>query len=101
VAAQERFDLGRLCVEKLVAAISVGIAAIITLKLGSVIKQSATVFFCSVMLSSWCGGLWPGVFAASLSVFALDYCFIPPLYALASIAAFRGSNISARRSPRL
>src|SRR6201981_2938380 len=65
-----------------VAAISVGIAAGITLKLGSVIKHTATLFLCSVMLSSWYGGLWPGVFAALLSVVALDYYFIPPLYAL-------------------
>jgi C4-dicarboxylate-specific signal transduction histidine kinase len=34
------------------------------------------------MLSSWYGGLWPGLFAALLSVVALDYYFIPPLYAL-------------------
>src|SRR6516164_7889596 len=65
-----------------VAAISVGIAGVITLKLGAVIKHSATFFFCSVMLSSWYGGLWPGLFAALLSVVALDYYFIPPLYAL-------------------
>ena len=64
------------------AAVSVGIATVITIKLGSVVKHSATLFFCSVMLSSWYGGLWPGVFAALLSVVALDYYFIPPLYAL-------------------
>ncbi len=74
--------LTRLLSSYLVAGISVGIAAIITLKLGSIIKHSATLFFCSVMLSSWYGGLWPGVFAALLSVVALDYYFIPPLYAL-------------------
>jgi C4-dicarboxylate-specific signal transduction histidine kinase len=34
------------------------------------------------MLSSWYGGLWPGVFAGFLSLVALDYYFIPPLYAL-------------------
>jgi C4-dicarboxylate-specific signal transduction histidine kinase len=34
------------------------------------------------MFSSWYGGLWPGFFAALLSVVALDYYFIPPLYAL-------------------
>jgi C4-dicarboxylate-specific signal transduction histidine kinase len=55
---------------------------VITLGLGSVIKNTATLFFCSVMLSSWYGGLWPGVFAALLSVVALDYYFLPPLYAL-------------------
>jgi C4-dicarboxylate-specific signal transduction histidine kinase len=65
-----------------VAALSVGLATVITLKLGSVIKHTSTLFFCSVMLSSWYGGLWPGVFAALLSVVALDYYFIPPLYAL-------------------
>src|ERR1700719_2798091 len=74
--------LTRLLSSYLVAAISVGIAVTITLKLGSVIKHTATLFFCSVMLSSWYGGLWPGVFAALLSVVALDYYFIPPLYAL-------------------
>jgi C4-dicarboxylate-specific signal transduction histidine kinase len=72
----------RLLSSYVVAAISVGIAVVITLGLGSVIKNTATLFFCSVMLSSWCGGLWPGVFAALLSVVALDYYFLPPLYAL-------------------
>jgi K+-sensing histidine kinase KdpD len=33
------------------------------------------------MLSSWYGGLWPGFFAAFLSVLALAYYFVPPLYA--------------------
>jgi C4-dicarboxylate-specific signal transduction histidine kinase len=65
-----------------VAGISVGLALVITLKLGPVIKHTATLFFCSVMISSWYGGLWPGVFAAWLSVLALDYYFLPPLYAL-------------------
>src|SRR3984957_4763463 len=73
--------LTRLLSSYVVAAISVGIAVVITLKLGSVIKHTATLFFCSVMLSSWYGGLWPGVFAALLSVVALDYYLIPPLYA--------------------
>ena len=65
-----------------VAALSVGIATVITLALGSVIQHTATLFFCSVMLSSWCGGIWPGFLAALLSVVAIDYYFIPPLYAL-------------------
>src|SRR6202047_1733842 len=71
----------RLLSSYVVAAISVGIAVVITLELGSVIKHTATLFFCAVMLRSWYGGLWPGVFAALLSVVALDYYFIPPLYA--------------------
>jgi C4-dicarboxylate-specific signal transduction histidine kinase len=74
--------LERLLSSYIVAAVSVGVAVAITLKLGSVIKDTATLFFCSVMLSRWYGGLWQGVFAALLSVVALDYYFIPPLYAL-------------------
>jgi len=65
-----------------VAALSVAVATVITLKLGAVIKHTSTVFFCSVMLSSWYGGIWPGAVAALMSVVALDYYFIPPLYAL-------------------
>jgi C4-dicarboxylate-specific signal transduction histidine kinase len=72
----------RLLLSYVVAVVSVGIGAVITIELGSIVKHTATLFFCSVMLSSWYGGLWPGVFAALLSVVALDYYFIPPLYAL-------------------
>lgn len=61
---------------------SVGLAVMVGLILGSAIKQTAAPFFCAVMLSSWYGGLWPGVSAGVLSVVALDYFFIPPLYAL-------------------
>jgi len=72
----------RLLSSYVVAALSVGIATVITLEMGSIIKDTASLFFCSVMLSSWYGGIWPGAFAALLSVLALDYYFIPPLYAL-------------------
>jgi C4-dicarboxylate-specific signal transduction histidine kinase len=61
---------------------SVGLAVMVGLILGSAIKQTAAPFFCAVMLSSWYGGLRPGVFAGVLSVVALDYFFLPPLYAL-------------------
>jgi C4-dicarboxylate-specific signal transduction histidine kinase len=74
--------LRRLLSSYLVASISVGIAVIATLILGSAIKHTTALFFCSVVLSSWYGGLGPGLFAAVLSVVALDYYFIPPLYAL-------------------
>src|SRR5258708_36965788 len=61
---------------------SVGAAVFATLGLGSAMKHTPTLFFCSVMLSSWFGGVWPGILAAVLSAIALDYYFIPPLYAL-------------------
>jgi C4-dicarboxylate-specific signal transduction histidine kinase len=72
----------RLLAGYVLAVITVGLAAAITLNLASVIKHTATLFLCAVMFSSWYGGLWPGVFAALLSVVALDYYFIPPIYAL-------------------
>jgi C4-dicarboxylate-specific signal transduction histidine kinase len=65
-----------------VAVIAVAAAAVATLELGSAMKHTPTLFFCSVILSSWFGGVWPGVLAAVLSAIALDYYFIPPLYAL-------------------
>jgi C4-dicarboxylate-specific signal transduction histidine kinase len=65
-----------------VALASVGAAVVATLGLGSAMKHTPTLFFCSVMLSSWFGGVWPGILAGVLSAIALDYFFVPPLYAL-------------------
>src|SRR6266403_357346 len=65
-----------------VAVIAVGAAVVGTLGLGPATKHTPTLFFCSVMLSSWLGGLLPGIFASVLSAIALDYYFIPPLHAL-------------------
>jgi C4-dicarboxylate-specific signal transduction histidine kinase len=75
-------SVGQLVINFTIAAISVGIAVIFTLQLQAFIKHTSSLFFCSVMLGSWYGGLWPGLFAAFLSYVALDYYFIPPLYAL-------------------
>src|SRR3981081_2844108 len=65
-----------------VAVTSVGAAVVATSGLGSAMKHTPTLFFCSVMLSSWFGGVWPGIFAGLLSTLALEYYFIPPIYAL-------------------
>jgi hypothetical protein len=65
-----------------VAVVAVGVAVVATLELGSAVKHTPTLFFCSVILSSWFGGVWPGVFAGLLSAIVLDYYFIPPIYAL-------------------
>ena len=83
MSASERIRIpARVLLSYVVPVISVGTALVVTLESGPAIRHSATLFFCSVMLSSWYGGLWPGVFAALLSVVALDYYFIPPIYAL-------------------
>jgi K+-sensing histidine kinase KdpD len=50
---------------------------------GAGAKHNSIIFFCSVILTSWYGGLLPGLFAASLSWLALDYYFIPPIHSLA------------------
>jgi hypothetical protein len=65
-----------------VAVIAVGGAVVTTLELGSAMKHTPTLFFCSVILTSWLGGTWPGIFAGLLSAIAMDYYFIPPIYAL-------------------
>jgi hypothetical protein len=65
-----------------VAVVAVGGAVVATLELGSAMKHTPTLFFCSVFFSSWIGGVLPGIFACLLSAIALDYYFIPPLYAL-------------------
>ena len=83
MSASDRIRIpARVLLSYVVPVISVGTALVVTLESGTAIRHSATLFFCSVMLSSWYGGLWPGVFAALLSVVALDYYFIPPIYAL-------------------
>jgi hypothetical protein len=49
------------------AVVTVGGAVLITLELGSAVKHTPTLFLCSVALSSWFGGMGPGVFAGVLS----------------------------------
>src|SRR5262245_41381997 len=41
------------------------------------------LFFASVMISAWYGGLGPGLMASLLSVLASQYFFFPPIYSLA------------------
>jgi hypothetical protein len=57
-------------------------AVIATYSLGSTIKYTPNLFFCAVVLSSWLGGVGAGIFSMLLSVVALDYYFLPPIYAL-------------------
>jgi PAS domain S-box-containing protein len=38
------------------------------------------LFFCAIMLSTWFGGFMPGIVATLLSVLALKYYYMPPLY---------------------
>lgn len=38
------------------------------------------LFFLAIILASWFGGLGPGLLAALLSTFCIDYFFLPPFY---------------------
>ncbi len=40
------------------------------------------LFFPALMLSAWYGGLWPGLLATLLSLLAIDFFLLPPIYNL-------------------
>ncbi|HYG81954.1 MAG TPA: PAS domain S-box protein [Pyrinomonadaceae bacterium] len=40
------------------------------------------LFYAAVMLGTWYGGRWPGLFAAALSALSSAYFFLPPRYSL-------------------
>jgi K+-sensing histidine kinase KdpD len=77
--SNEKPAFGQVLSHYLMPVIAVCFAVISTLWLGPALKHSSAVFFCSVMVSSWYGGLLPGLFAAMLSWLALDYYFTPPI----------------------
>jgi PAS domain S-box-containing protein len=76
-----------------VAVLSVSAALIIALWMESVLQSAAHVslFLCAVMLSTWFGGVRPGLLAIALSVLAFAY-ILPPNYSLA---------VETREIPRL
>jgi uncharacterized protein DUF4118 len=79
---RSRYELQLTVFPYALAAMVVGGAVIAALGLGSVVKHAPTLFLCAVVLTSWFSGVWPGIFSALLSVMALDYYFISPIYAL-------------------
>ena len=42
-------------------------------------RSPSSLFFASVMMSAWYGGLGPGILATVLSALSLDYFFIAPV----------------------
>jgi signal transduction histidine kinase/CheY-like chemotaxis protein len=64
-----------------VAAGAVGVAAVLNLLLWQLIQPSATpLFFAAVAVSSWYGGLRPGLLATALAALITEVWFVPPLY---------------------
>lgn len=55
-------------------------------KLPAIHLQDAPVslFLCAVILSSWFGGVGPGLVATALSALAFNYYFLPPIHSLGS-----------------
>jgi C4-dicarboxylate-specific signal transduction histidine kinase len=45
-------------------------------------ESPVSLFLCGVMLSSWFGGVGPGLLATALSAFAFYYYFLPPMHSL-------------------
>jgi PAS domain S-box-containing protein len=67
-----------------VAALSVAAALSLTLMLGQLIDRGIFLpFVCAVAVSSWYGGIKPGLLAIFLSIFASDYFLISPLHSFA------------------
>jgi len=66
-----------------IAVVSVAAALIIS-RWPALHLQDAPVslFLCAVILSAWFGGVWPGLFATTLSALAFYYYFLPPIYSL-------------------
>ncbi len=60
---------------------SVGAALLLTLALARP-EIRGPLFVPAILISAWYGGLGPGLFAAGLSVLAIDLFLIPPRYAL-------------------
>ncbi|AFY45908.1 PAS domain S-box protein [Nostoc sp. PCC 7107] len=66
-----------------VSVLSVLIALLLGLMLDSLLKlEVSPLFFAAVVLSSWYGGLAPGLLATVLAVLVNNYFFIPPIYSL-------------------
>jgi signal transduction histidine kinase len=67
-----------------VAVSTTGFVVGLTLLLQPYLKHGVmAIFFASVMVSAWYGGLGPGLVASLLSVLASRYFFFPPIYSFA------------------
>jgi two-component system CheB/CheR fusion protein len=60
----------------LLATVLVFIATLLTRKTQPVLGEISSFFFVAVMLSTWFGGMGPGLFATALAVFASAYFFL-------------------------
>ena len=67
-----------------VAPVLIGMALVLAELLSAAVPHSAQyLFLIAVAASGWWGGRGPGIFAAVLAAWTLDYFFLPPLHTLA------------------
>lgn len=68
-----------------IAILTVLVAVVLTLLLWQLHKLNSIypLFLAAVMVSSWHGGLKPGLLATVLSAMGYAYFFLPPIYSLA------------------
>ncbi len=70
-----------------VAALAVGSAFILTLLLQSrMMPTLCQLFFAAVAVSTWYGGMQPGLLATALSTLAMGYFFTQPVYLVGNFA---------------
>src|SRR5438132_13097477 len=63
-----------------VAVVAVGLATVLTLLVEPLEHAPSPPFLAAVAVTAWYGGLWPGLLATALSVLALDFFFVHPVY---------------------
>src|SRR5262245_2454286 len=78
------------------AVLSVALAAFIRLELDPLLggKAPLLIFIFAVLVTSWYGGLWPGLVSTALSFLIGDYLFIPPRYSIFSYEDQSDQNLS-------
>jgi K+-sensing histidine kinase KdpD len=86
-----------------VAVTAVLVALLITRVMASYFESFRTpLFFSAIMLSTWFGGFIPGMVATVLSVLALKYYYVAPLYSwpfdIRHVPLFVIFSLSARLS---
>jgi len=78
------------------AVLSVALAAFIRLELDPLLDGRAPllIFMFAVIVTSWFGGLWPGLLSTALSFLIGDYLFIAPRYSIFTYEDQSDQNLS-------
>jgi K+-sensing histidine kinase KdpD len=65
-----------------VAGLAVALAVQLKLQLESVavLETPFLLIFAAILVSTWYGGLGPGLVATAIATLIIDYLFLPPLY---------------------